>query len=163
MDASGHGRAARAPWAAGLRTGVLLCAAAALAAGTVPASAQGRAVSAASDPSDPVVVVTCASEPQVRPREYVLACGDGNNQLVRLHWDAWGPKHATATGTDMVNDCKPYCAAGRFHAYPVKVTLSRPQPWPGHPALRQFTAIRLLYTGEAPPPGAKDVMYKLVW
>ncbi|MET9962246.1 hypothetical protein ABZ128_24850 [Streptomyces sp. NPDC006326] len=164
MDASGDGGSARTPRTRP-RTAALLCAAAALAAGAVPASAQHRASAAAApDPSDPVVVVDCSSQAQVRPREYLLACGDGNNRLVRLRWESWGPGSATATGTDMVNDCRPYCAAGRFHAYPVKVTLSRPEPWPGHPDLRRFTAIRLFYTDTAPYPGGPtDVTYKLVW
>ncbi|MER7466695.1 hypothetical protein [Streptomyces sp. NPDC097981] len=142
-----------------IRTATLLCAVAALVAGTVPASAQTRAVL---DPA-PVVVVDCFSEAQVRPEEFLLACGDGNNRLVGLGWDTWGQRTATATGTDMVNDCKPYCAAGRFHAYPVKVTLSRPQPWPEQPDVQQYTTIRLVYPGTAPSPVPKDVTYKLVY
>ncbi|MFE9929589.1 hypothetical protein [Streptomyces sp. NPDC005533] len=160
MDASGDGRRVRGPWA-GMRTATLLCAAAALAAGTVPASAQPRAVPAPAP--DPLVVVDCFAKPQVRPEEYLLACGDGNNRLVRLRWDTWGPRTATATGTDLVNDCKPYCAAGRFRSYPVTVTLSSPKPWPDRPDVRRFTMIRLLYTDTAPTPVPKDVSYKLVF
>lgn len=158
MDASREGGLTPAPRAR-LRTATLLCAAAALAAGTLPASAQTRAAPA----PDPVVVVDCFSKPQVRPEEYLLACGDGNNRLVRLRWDNWGPLKATATGTDMVNDCRPYCAAGKFRAYPVKVTLSAPEPWPTHPNVQRFTTIRLLYTDTAPSPVPKDVTYKLVY
>lgn len=144
-----------------MRTATLLCAAAALATGvTVPASAQTAA--APMDPN-PVVVVDCFSKAQVRPREYLLACGDGNNRLVNLRWNSWGQRTATAIGTDMVNDCTPYCAAGRFRAYPVTVTLSRPRQWPGHPDVQRYTSIRLLYTDKAPPPVAKDVTYKLVY
>ncbi|WP_324617233.1 hypothetical protein [Streptomyces sp. NRRL F-2580] len=160
VDASGDGRRVRGPRAR-MRTATLLCAAAALAAGTVPASAQPRAVPAPAP--DPLVVVDCFSKPQVRPEEYLLACGDGNNRLVRLRWDTWGPRTATATGTDMVNDCKPYCAAGRFRSYPVTVTLSSPEPWPDRPDVQRFTTIRLLYTDTAPAPVPKDVSYKLVY
>ncbi len=139
----------------------LLCAAAALATATVPASAQTRTVAA--PVTEPLVVVDCFSQAQVRPEEYLLACGDGNNRLVGLTWDTWGPKAATAKGTDMVNDCKPYCAAGRFRSYPVTVTLSSPEPWPDHPDVQRFTAIRLVYTDTAPAPVPKDVTYKLVF
>ncbi|MET9886442.1 hypothetical protein ABZZ20_25550 [Streptomyces sp. NPDC006430] len=155
MDASRGGGAGRARSA--VRNAALLCAAAGLAAGAAPASARAPAA------PDPVVVVDCSSQAQVRPEEYVLACGDGNNQLIRLRWDTWGPQTATATGTDMVNDCRPYCAAGRFHPYPVRVTLGNPQRWPDHPDLRRFTTIRLLYPEAAPAPVAKDVTYKLVY
>ncbi|MER5729873.1 hypothetical protein ABT084_16290 [Streptomyces sp. NPDC002138] len=116
------------------------------------------------DPRDPVVVVDCFSQAQMRPQEYLLACGDGNNRLVELRWNSWGSRTATATGTDMVNDCRPYCAAGRFRAYPVTVTLSDPQAWPQHPDVRRFTMIRLVYTDTVPGPHpTKDVTYKLVY
>ncbi|WP_406180118.1 hypothetical protein [Streptomyces sp. NBC_01006] len=163
MDASrvgGPAPATRARVRMRVRTATLLCAAAALAASAVPASAQ--APRAVMDPN-PVVVVDCFSQAQVRPQEYLLACGDGNNRLVRLRWDSWGQRTATATGTDMVNDCTPYCAAGRFRAYPVKVTLSHPRPWPDHPDVQRYTSIRLLYTDTAPSPVPKDVTYKLVY
>ncbi|MFD9356982.1 hypothetical protein [Streptomyces sp. NPDC060031] len=141
----------------------LLCTAAAMTAAVIPASAHpGGTPSAPSVPSlDPVVVVDCLSQARMRPEEYILACGDGNNRLVDLRWNTWGSRTATATGTDMVNDCRPYCAAGRFRAYPVTVTLSNPQAWPEHPDVQRFTTIRLLYTDTAPAPVAKDVSYKL--
>ncbi|MEU9037160.1 hypothetical protein AB0D45_19970 [Streptomyces sp. NPDC048352] len=141
----------------GARRAALACALAACAAAAVPASA------APTPAPDPVVVVDCSAQAQVRPEEYLLACGDGNNRLVALRWETWGPSTATATGTDMVNDCRPYCAAGRFRSYPVTVTLSRPEAWPDRPDVRRFTTIRLLYTDTAPAPVPKDVTYKLVY
>ncbi|MFJ3175884.1 hypothetical protein ACIPJK_34640 [Streptomyces roseus] len=170
VDASRIGGLAPAPrtrsrMRSRVRSAALLCAATALAAGAavpaaVPASAQ--AARAPMDPN-PLVVVDCSAQAHVRPEEYLLACGDGNNRLVNLRWNSWGQRTATASGTDMVNDCTPYCAAGRFRAYPVTVTLSHPRPWPGHPDLQRYTSIRLLYTDKAPPPVAKDVTYKLVY
>ncbi|MGW1773912.1 hypothetical protein [Streptomyces sp. NPDC002104] len=166
MNVSAGGRPAHASRRT-VRTATLLCALAALTAAVLPASAApspraGATASAAPAP-DPVVVVDCSSQAQTRPAEYVLACGDGNNRLVGLRWSTWGPGSATATGTDMVNDCRPYCAAGRFRPYPVKVVLGDPQAWPDHPDLRRFTTIRLLYTDTAPEPVPKDVTYKLVY
>ncbi|UUY52733.1 hypothetical protein NRK68_36360 (plasmid) [Streptomyces yangpuensis] len=164
MDVSGHSRNARGPRArtrTRTRTGILLSAAAALAAAAIPVCAPHPTATAAPAP-DPVVV-DCFSKPQIRPEEYLLACGDGNNRLVDLTWNTWGPHTATATGTDLVNDCRPYCAAGRFRPYPVTVTLSHPQPWPDHPGTQRFSTIRLLYTDTAPSPVPKDVTYKLVY
>ncbi len=153
-----------------VRTAVLLCTVAAMTAVVLPASAApsphtGGAASVARTAvsPDPVVVVDCFAQAQIRPAEYLLACGDGNNRLVGLPRDTRGQASATATGTDMVNDCRPYCAAGRFHAYPVRVTLSNPQAWPDHPDLRRFTTIRLVYTDTAPDPVPKDVTYTLVY
>ncbi|MBT2482393.1 hypothetical protein [Streptomyces sp. ISL-94] len=160
MDASGEGRLLRMPRRRP-RTATLLVSAAALVAAVFPASAQSRAAPAPTP--DPVVVVDCSSQAQVRPEEYLLACGDGNNRLVGLRWETWGQRTATAAGTDMVNDCRPYCAAGRFRPYPVTVTLSNPQRWPDHPDLQRFTTIRILYTDTAPSPVLKDVTYKLVY
>jgi hypothetical protein len=142
-------------WAAALLTAVV----------AVPASAAatGPATVPTPDPASSVVVVDCFGKAQVRPEEYLLACGDGNNQLVSLRWKSWGARTATATGTDMVNDCRPYCAAGTFRSYPVDVTLAGPQPWPGHPDTHRFTTIRLVYPGAAPSPVPHDVTYKLVY
>lgn len=164
MNVSAPGRPARAS-RYGVRTAGLLCAAAALTAAAVPVSAHPAATAparGAAAPLDPVVV-DCSSEAQTRPEEYILACGDGNNRLVELRWHTWGPRTATATGTDMVNDCDPYCAAGRFRAYPVRVTLSHPESWPEHPEVRRYTTIRLVYTDTAPAPVAQEVTYKLVY
>ncbi|MFZ3474325.1 hypothetical protein ACODT3_04460 [Streptomyces sp. 4.24] len=162
MNVSAGGRRARAS-RHGVRTGAALLCAVALAV-AVPASAHAGGTSARIlEPGDPVVVVDCFDQAQMRPAEYLLACGDGNNRLVGLRWDSWGSRTATATGTDMVNDCRPYCAAGRFHGYPVTVTLGSPQAWPEHPDVQRFTTIRLLYTDTAPDPVPKDVTYKLVW
>jgi hypothetical protein len=56
------------------------------------------------------------------PASLVLACADGNYELVRLTWHDWGHVTATARGTARANDCIPYCAAGHFHSYRVSVT-----------------------------------------
>ncbi|MFD8410214.1 MULTISPECIES: hypothetical protein [unclassified Streptomyces] len=151
--------------AARARTAALLCAATAFAVASVPAAhAAGPGPGSAPAPEQaPVVVVDCFEEPQVRPKEYLLACGDGNNRLVALRWHTWGRDTATATGTDMVNDCRPYCAAGRFRSYPVQVTLSHPQPWADQPGTHRFTKLRLVYPEAAPEPVPHDVSYKLVY
>lgn len=57
------------------------------------------------------------------PRSLVLACADANYSLERIAWRGWGRATATATATVRANDCKPYCAAGHFHTYPVTVTV----------------------------------------
>jgi hypothetical protein len=85
----------------------------------------------------------------VAPRELTLACGDGNFWLGALRWRGWGGATATAVGTAHANDCKPYCAAGRFHAYPVAVDASRPTTCLG--GRRQYTRLSLRHTGASRP------------
>jgi hypothetical protein len=72
------------------------------------------------------VFTGCAHHPVIRPASIVFACGDGNFYATSLRWSSWGATSAAATGTGHQNDCKPYCAAGHFHTYPLDVRLSRP-------------------------------------
>lgn len=72
------------------------------------------------------VFTGCAHHPAVRPASIVFACGDGNFYATSLHWSSWGTTAAAAKGVGHQNDCKPYCASGHFHTYPLTVRLSRP-------------------------------------
>jgi hypothetical protein len=108
------------------------------------------------------VFVDCLSKPQTRPQAFILACGDGNSRLSSLHWASWNGMSATAMGINLVNDCKPYCAAGTFRSYPVVVRLSDPEPWKKNPQLEHFTRLSLSFTGER-PEGYQPVMTYSLW
>lgn len=142
---------------------VTLCAAALLApaVGTSSAAPAVHAVPAAHQQREAPVLVDCLWHPKVRPADFLLACGDGNSRLASLHWSSWTQNSATATGFNMVNDCKPYCAAGHFHSYPVVVRLDDPQPWKKHPRLQHYSRIRLVYTDGRPDKFAHVVTYPL--
>lgn len=71
-----------------------------------------------------VVWTGCAHKPQVRPASIVVACADANFYVDHLHWTSWSAKTAVAKGQGHQNDCKPNCAAGHFHAFPMNVRLS---------------------------------------
>ncbi|MFF3956967.1 hypothetical protein ACFYY1_27670 [Streptomyces sp. NPDC001890] len=146
------------------RTALMLCAATALAAAVpVPASASTPASpTTESRPSARVVAVDCFSNPQVRPGDFLLACGDGNNRLIDIQWSHWGSNSAVGRALDAVNDCDPYCAAGKFHTYPVIVRLDRPKSWTAHPELRQFTRLQLVYT-EGRPAYTERVATHELW
>jgi hypothetical protein len=95
------------------------------------------------------VVLDCRGHPQVRPGRYTLACGDGNDYLTGLAWRSWTPGLASATGTEHVNGCVPYCAAGHFRSYPVDVVL-----WGSRaagPGQHRYTKVTMLYPGVHPP------------
>ncbi|MEV4916576.1 hypothetical protein AB0K47_07160 [Streptomyces tirandamycinicus] len=143
-----------------LRTGAMIFAATVLAAGLVPATASASP-SVAAQPDDQVVVVDCFMKAQVRPSEFLIACGDGNSGLTELEWSSWGPRSAVASGTNVVNDCKPYCAAGTFRSYPVNVRLERPEAWEKDPGRQRYGQLHLSFPGSRPEHLPPEVTYKL--
>jgi hypothetical protein len=94
------------------------------------------------------VVLDCQGHAQVRPGRFTLACADANDYLTGLTWKTWGPKLASATGVQALNDCVPYCAAGHFHRYRVDAVLRRPAA--AGPGRQRYTSITLLYPGAHP-------------
>jgi hypothetical protein len=116
-----------------------------------PAASSHRA--AAAKPAGGPEVFNCRRA-QVRPGSYTLACADGNNYLARLSWSSWTASSASGTGTQEVNDCVPYCAAGKFRGYPADVIFWRSEPVPQHAGQRYFTRVTLLYPGARPPATA---------
>lgn len=142
-------------------TAVTLCAAALLTAAMTTASAAPPSTPATHAVKRPPVIVDCLWHPDVRPAHFILACGDGNSRLFSLHWTKWDATAAKGTGVNAVNDCKPYCAAGRFHSYPVTVRLDHPRPWKKHPHLRHYTRMNLVYTDGRPAGFSRAVTYPL--
>ncbi|MEU2060379.1 hypothetical protein [Streptomyces sp. NPDC013455] len=141
-----------------LAAGALLTAAMSTATAGPPAGAPAPSRITAGQP----VLVDCLWQRTVRPDDFILACGDGNSRLTGLDWSEWGPQGATAVGVNMLNDCKPYCAAGTFHAYPVTVRLDGPKPWKKHPSVQHYTRMSLTYT-DARPEGFQQVVTYPLW
>ncbi|TCR26199.1 hypothetical protein [Streptomyces sp. BK205] len=148
-----------------LTTTVALFAVATLgtAAGTSPAAppAPGHVTQTVQQRTAPPVLVDCLWHPRVRPTNFMLACGDGNSRLASLHWTRWDARGARADGVNWVNDCKPYCAAGHFHAYPVTVRLDRTRPWKKHPQVSHYSRITLTYPAARPAQFGPTVSYPL--
>ncbi|MCX5053909.1 MULTISPECIES: hypothetical protein [unclassified Streptomyces] len=146
-------------------TAVTLCFAAALAAAaSAPSQARPTAPAASHTVRQQArvpVLVDCFWHADVRPTAFVLACGDGNSRLASMHWSQWGRTAAKARGVNIVNDCKPYCAAGRFHAYHVFVRLDHPKHWKKHPRLQHYTRMTLVYQGARPDTFPRTVTYPL--
>ncbi|WP_438483982.1 hypothetical protein [Streptomyces sp. S186] len=138
---------------------LMVCAGAALAAATAPASVS---VAATPPTTGHVAVIDCAGQAQERPGTFILACGDGNNVLKSLRWSHWTSRSAAAVGTDMVNDCVPYCAAGHFHGYPVRVRLDSPQLRSGHSGQWHYTRVTLTYPADR-PAGTPRVVTTQLW
>lgn len=71
-------------------------------------------------------VVPCRGAPVARPAGYVIACADANWYLTGIRWVRWSASVAIARATDHLNDCRPYCYDGTFHASPTVIVLSDP-------------------------------------
>jgi hypothetical protein len=91
--------------------------------GPTPTQAQS---SASSGPTARQVTEHLCNAYDYRPARITVACGDGNAEVVRLHWSEWTAARAVGFGTWRQNDCEPYCAAGKFHDYPVRLALTEP-------------------------------------
>ncbi len=92
----------------------------------------------------------CGSDAVMRPPSIVLACADGNAQVVHLAWASWGPAQATGSGDYAVNDCLPTCPGGTFHRYPATITLTTVKTTPHG---RYFTILTVEPTAESPFSG----------
>ena len=91
----------------------------------------------------------CLGKPRVRPTSVVLACADGNFSVAKLAWTGWGQSFAAARGTGSLNDCKPNCAAGHFHSYPVILLATGRQTCHGSPA---YASVTYAFITQAPYP-----------
>jgi hypothetical protein len=91
-------------------------------------------------------------DPAYRPSDLLIACGDGNVRVRSLTWSRWTHDRATGTGVWSQNDCVPYCAAGRFHDFPVRLELDEPMTLQGKLVFGNVTA----YFPSSAPEGAVD-------
>jgi len=67
--------------------------------GGAASAAPQAASTAVSHFSERTVVVNCQGRPQVRPADFTLACGDGNDYLTGLSWTSWaGQRHRRPGG-----------------------------------------------------------------
>jgi hypothetical protein len=114
------------------------------------ATARGSAPAVTGLFAERTVVISCLGRPEARPGSFTLACADGNDYLTGLSWTSWTPRLASGYGTQVVNDCLPYCTAGHFHSYPVLVVLWGRAALRGTPGTLRYTKITLIYTGARP-------------
>jgi hypothetical protein len=93
-----------------------------------PLAAAAAAQAAAGSPqaaAPRTTIVDCTGHKVVAPREYVLACGDGNTALTHLRWSDWGARTASATATEELNLCVPDCVDGKLARFAVTVVAER--------------------------------------
>jgi len=137
---------------------VVLCAIAAMTAAAIltgcaspAARPAGPPVAATAQQAGFPVVIDCLGHADVRPPEIVLTCADYGDRLGRLHWASWAASAAFGSGTEWIHYCVPDCAESRtWNTFPVRMVLSRPEPWPGHRGRSYFTRLTEIYTGTRP-------------
>ncbi|HEY3684977.1 MAG TPA: hypothetical protein VGL93_18235 [Streptosporangiaceae bacterium] len=118
-----------------------------------------RTAAAAKRAAPPTLLFDCGRA-TVKPGAFTIACADGNNYLSGIHWRGWGAGKARGVAVQHANDCRPSCANGHFHTFPVRVTVKNPKALPKYRGLRYFSRIRLDY-GKARPTHAGHQAYSL--
>jgi hypothetical protein len=88
--------------------------------------------------------------PGIRPSSVIIACGDGNFQLRSMRWRGWHRSAVSGRGKALVNDCLPYCAAGRFHRIGARVRLTKPRLCKN---VAQYVYARIEWRFSSRPPG----------
>ena len=98
------------------------------------------------------VVPNCAGKLVAAPRIITITCDDAGIGLRSQHWTSWTPEMATAYGTFWENNCKPNCASGHIYYYPARTVLWGSAAVKGHPGLRSYTRITVIFIGKVRPP-----------
>lgn len=98
------------------------------------------------------VVPNCAGRPVVAPKIITITCADAGIGLRSLHWTSWTSHLASAYGTYWENNCKPNCAYGHVYYYPSREVLWGSAAVKGHPGLRSYTRITVIFIGKHRPP-----------
>jgi hypothetical protein len=93
---------------------------------------------------------------QVKPAT-IIYTGDGSGFLggvavggkgSSIKWTKWTSTVAIGSGFNQINDCEPYCAAGKYHHYQVKIEMWRPREL-AHTLV--FTRLTIFYEKSRPP------------
>jgi hypothetical protein len=116
----------------------------------------------------PGVTSEASAPPKVKPKT-IIYTGDGSalfagatavskTNFGSLHWSKWNKQKAVGSGGNWLNDCKPNCAAGHFHGFPVTLQLTQPKVIAGKDV---FTRMLVTYTSKLPPHAVKSTTWKL--
>lgn len=123
-------------------------------------AASGVAFAGTANASSKPEVIQCDGKGQVKPKEIILACGDGNTFVSNITWKTWKKNTATGSGTLRWNTCLPEtCSAGIVQTYKAKITLGGVASAPGETDV--FSQMTLTFTGDGGPAMANRASYTL--
>jgi hypothetical protein len=89
-------------------------------------------------------------EGEYRPRTVILACGDANFRLANAQWKNWNKTVATGLAVARANTCDPFCAAGHFVSYKVRLRAYRIRRCAGITGKYQYTRLRITFVSRKP-------------
>lgn len=72
---------------------------------------------------------------------------DVRNQNSGIAWVRWATFRALGRGFNQLNNCRPSCAGGHFHGYPVRIEMWRPRSLGG---VLVFTRMTIFYKKHRP-------------
>jgi hypothetical protein len=81
-------------------------------------------------------------QPAFKPKDVLIACGDGNASFSVTRWSRWSRRSARADGAAVINDCKPNCVSGHFGSQLAALISDRPRACRGRP---RFSRLRLVF------------------
>ena len=107
-----------------------------------------------------VRVPGCGGEDRAayKPKEIILACGDGSSSIVRIHWSSWSTHSAKGRGVARVDTCDPSCAQGKVHHYRVALALSKPRTCKRFHK-REFAHLKVRFTHRRPSGSSRSLTY----
>jgi hypothetical protein len=108
-------------------------------AGTMVAAPAARAGVAL-----PGLYTTYGGDYRVRPRSFSPS-GDGNFAFTGVRWTRLDATSGRATATEHRNDCRPTCAAGRFHTRRAQLTFGAVRSAHGNRIFTRFSNGRRWY------------------
>ncbi len=90
---------------------------------------------------------------------YFAGAARSNHRDKPLTWSSWTATAGKGSGFNWLNNCTPNCAAGTFHAFPVKLDAYRPKRLGGHLI---FTRMKVTFTGKMPKHSTRTQLWKVV-
>jgi hypothetical protein len=92
-------------------------------------------------------------EGEYRPRTVIIACGDANFRLANAQWKNWNKSATTGRAVARANTCDPFCAAGHFVSYKVRLRAYRIRRCEDT-GKYQYTRLRITFV-DSKPSGPK--------
>jgi hypothetical protein len=73
-------------------------------------------------------LINCTSEvgPTLKPKTFLVACGDGSIWVGGITWNSWTATAAKGHGILHLNSCSPDCADGNWKKAPTTIVLRKP-------------------------------------
>lgn len=114
-------------------------------------SSSSSSYSSAASGASAAGMTDCSNHTVVRPKLFVLACGDGNAWASNLVWQDWGQATTIGRGIINLNLCDPDCATSKSYLHAQgTLTANRLQVCPD--GQQRYTRLTYDYSGDKTGP-----------